>query len=174
LTILLKQLFNFIKLLNSDTGTNQIASGIVAGMVLGFTPAFSVQTLFIFILLFFFRIQMGAAFLAAFFFAIPAYLLDPVFHQIGMKALEAEALRPLYIQMYNMPVIPFTRFNNSIVMGSGIFALILAIPLFFLTRLLIFQYREKFVAKFEKTAFWKAVQATSFYKWYAKYEELRG
>jgi uncharacterized protein (TIGR03546 family) len=174
LTILLKQLFNLIKTLNSETGTNQIAIGIVLGMFLGFTPAFSLQTILIFLCLFFFRIQMGAAFLSAFFFAIPAYLLDPVFHRLGMTLLEMESLRPLYTQLYNMPLVPMTRFNNSIVMGSGALALILSVPMFFLTQWLIVKYREKILTRFEKSPFWKAVKATSFYKWYVKYEEIRG
>jgi uncharacterized protein (TIGR03546 family) len=172
LTLLLKQVFSFIKLLNSETGTNQIASGIVFGMILGFTPAFSLQTILVIIFLFFFRIQIGAAMLSAFFFAIPAYLLDPIFHQVGANILENEGLRPLFTTFYTMPIIPFTRFNNSIVMGSGVIAIALAPFTFLAARKLVLLYREQFIARFEKTAFWRVVKATSFYKWYVKYEEL--
>ena len=42
MTILLKQVFAFLKLLNSDKGSNQISAGIACGMILGFTPAFSI------------------------------------------------------------------------------------------------------------------------------------
>lgn len=171
--ILLNQVFQFIKLLNSDKGTNQIATGVACGLVLGLTPAFSLQTVVIVICLFFFRIQIGAALITAAFFAIPAWLMDPLFDAIGSRILEAEALRPLFTSMYHMPIIPLTRFNNSIVMGSGVLALALSPVVFFVSRKLILTYRETIVSRFERTAFWKAVKATSFYKWYIKYEQLK-
>jgi uncharacterized protein (TIGR03546 family) len=68
MTLILKQLFAFFKLLNSDTGHNQLSAGLACGIILGFSPFISLQTLFVLMLIFFFRIQMGAAFLAAFFF----------------------------------------------------------------------------------------------------------
>ena len=54
MTLLLKQLFAFFKLLNSDTGTNQIAAGITVGLILGFSPVLSLQTFIVFILMFIF------------------------------------------------------------------------------------------------------------------------
>ena len=39
MTLLLKQLFAFLKVLNSDTGENQVAAGIACGLILGFAPA---------------------------------------------------------------------------------------------------------------------------------------
>jgi uncharacterized protein (TIGR03546 family) len=174
MTLLLKQLFSLIKLLNSDKGTHQIATGVVAGMILGFSPMLSLQSLLVFVCLFFFRIQIGAAFTTAFFFAIPAFLLDPVFHVIGSAILEIESLKEPFTTLYNMPIVPLTRFNNSVVMGAGVTAIVLAPVTFVASKKLIAAYRDKVVARFEKTKFWKAVKATAFYQWYVKYEELSG
>ncbi len=174
MTLLLKQLFNFLKLLNSENGTNQIAAGVVCGMFLGFTPAFSLQTLAVIFVLFFFRIQIGAATIAAVFFKLFAFALDPVFDQVGSGVLEADAFHSVFTTLYNLPIIPMTRFNNSIVMGSGLVALILAPFVFLGSRVLIALYREKVVARFKKTLFWKGFTATSIYNWYVKYESLRG
>jgi uncharacterized protein (TIGR03546 family) len=174
MTYLLKQIFGFLKMLNSDTGTNQLSAGVAAGFVLGMIPAMSLQTLLIFLLIFFFRIQIGAAFLTAVFFALPAYLLDSVFHAIGAVILELDSLRPLYTSLYNMPIIPYTRFNNSIVMGACVLALLLAPLVFFIAKKLIIKYRQTVVERFKKTKFWKLVQATSMFKWYAKYDSLYG
>src|SRR5690606_17613539 len=151
---------------NSDTGENQLAAGIACGLVLGFAPALSLQTILIFILLFFFRIQMGAAFTSAFFFALIAYIFDPSFHIIGSIILEMNALKGMFTTLYNMPIIPFTKFNNSVVMGAGVVALILCPFVFILSRKLIIKYRVTVVERFKQTKFWKAVKATGFYKWY--------
>ena len=172
MTIILKQIFGFFKLLNSDTGTNQIASGIACGLILGFAPVFSLQTVLVIFLLFFFRVQIGAATLAAFFFAFPAYIFDPIFHKVGTIILTQPSLTPLFTELYNMPIVPFTKFYNSVVMGAGITSILLAPVVFILSRILVVKYRATVVERFKKTKLWKAVQATSFYKWYAKYEEL--
>ncbi|MBL7716694.1 MAG: TIGR03546 family protein [Bdellovibrionales bacterium] len=171
--MLMKQLYGLFKLLNSDKGTNQIAAGIACGFILGMSPILSLQALLVFFLMFFFRIQIGAAFLFAAFFKGIAYLLDPAFHELGSAILELPSLQPLYTQMYNMPLVPFTRFNNSIVMGAGVFAIAMTPVVFFIGKKMIATYRDQIVARFEKTRLWQGIKASGFYQWYAKYEELK-
>jgi uncharacterized protein (TIGR03546 family) len=173
-TLLLKQIFNFFRLLNSDTGTNQLASGLALGLVLGFSPFLSLQTFLVLFFCFFFRVQLGAAFLSAFFFKFIAFLVDPASDALGKAVLEAESLRPLWVSLYNMPLVPLTRFNNSIVMGSGLIGFILAIPFFFVFKKSILKYRETVVARYQQSKIWKAWTATTFYKWYTTYEKLYG
>lgn len=172
MTLLLKQLFSLFNLLNSDTGHNQIAAGLCCGIILGFSPMLSLQTLLLFIVLFFFRIQIGAAFLSAFFFKFVAWIIDPLADSLGRVTLENESLRPLFIELYNAPLVPLTRFNNSIVMGSMLISVVLAIPGFFVFRALILKYRTAIVARFGETKFWKAWKATKVYGWYSTYQKL--
>lgn len=174
MTLILKQIFGLIKLLNSETGTNQIAWGVAAGFVLGMSPIFSLQACLIFLLILLFRIQAGAAFLTAFFFKFVAYLLDPAFAAVGAAVLEHPDLRQLFITLYNMPIVPLTRFNNSIVMGSGVLAILLMPVVFFLARMLVVKYRVAVVERYRSTALFKAIQATKFYKMYENYQSLRG
>lgn len=172
MTFLLKQIFSFINLLNSETGTNQIASGIACGLILGFAPMLSLQAALVFSLLFFFRIQIGAAFLSAFFFKFVAFLFDPISNWLGMAILESEGLRPLFTQLYNMPIVPFSRFYNSLVMGAGALSMAFAIPTFYGSRILIQKYREIIVSRFKESRFWKALAATKFYNLYLTYQKL--
>lgn len=174
MTLILKQIFSLLKVLNSDTGENQIAAGIACGLILGFAPVFSLQTVLVIIMLFFFRIQAGAAFASAFFFGLVAFVLDPAFDAVGKIVLEMGALKGLFTTMYNAPIVPFTKFYNSIVMGSLVISFGLFPIMFFLTKKMVVKYRVTVVAKFEQTKFWKAVKATSLYKWYAKYDSLYG
>jgi uncharacterized protein (TIGR03546 family) len=171
--LILKQLFTFIKLLNSDTGKLSLAMGMTCGFILGMTPVLSLHSLLIFLILFFFRIQIGAALVTAFFFKFTAFLLDPLFHYVGSKVLEMESLEGIFTQLYNMPLIPYTRFNNSIVMGSAVITFSLSPFVFIISMRLIEKYRDTVVARFEKTRFWKAVTATKFYQWYYKYDQYK-
>jgi uncharacterized protein (TIGR03546 family) len=174
MTLILKQIFAFLKMLNSETGQNSLAAGIAAGFILGMSPALSLQSLLVFICIFVFRIQMGAAFLAAFFFAFVAWVFDPVFHALGGAILEADALQGLFTEMYNMPLVPLTRFNNSIVMGAGVLAIVLSPVIYFASLFLIVKYRATVLARLKNTKVWKWVQATSLYNWYYSYEKLYG
>ena len=174
MTLILKQIFDFFKLLNSDTGDRPLALGLACGLIFGFSPFLSLQCLILLFIVFFFRIQLGAALLSAFFFKFIAFLVDPLSDRLGRLVLEDPGLRPLFVEMYNMPLIPMTRFNNSIVMGSGLMALILMVPAYFVFKALIMSYRMAVVARFRNTKIWKAWTATSIYKWYSTYEKLYG
>lgn len=174
MTLLLKQLLNLIKLLHSENGTTQIAWGLTLGVFLGFSPFFSLQTILVLMILFFFRVQFGAAFLSAFVFKFIAFLIDPLADVLGRWTLEHSSLRSLWTVLYNMPIIPYTRFNNSIVMGSFVFALITSPFLYFMFIYLVKKYRTTVVAKFEESKAYKALKASKFYLWYAKYNDLYG
>src|SRR5690606_22747222 len=99
--------------LNSDTGNISLAMGMTCGFILGMTPVLSLQSLLIFFILFIFRIQIGAALVMTFFFKFVAFLLDPLFDVVGRNVLEMESLQGIFTTLYNMPIIPYTRFNNS-------------------------------------------------------------
>lgn len=174
MTLLLKQIFALVKLLHSDNETTSIAWGVSMGFILGMTPAFSLQTVLVFILLFLFRIQIGAAFLTAFFFKFIAFFLDPVFHSIGASVLETESLHGIFTELYNMPIVPLTRFYNSIVMGSGVVSIALVPVVFITAKIMIAKYRQNVVERVKGTKYWKMYQATGFYKWYASYDNLYG
>lgn len=169
--LILKQIFAFIKLLNSDTGNISLAAGMTCGFILGMTPVLSLHSLLIFLILFFFRIQIGAALLMAFFFKFVAFLLDPAFDFVGAKVLEMESLQGIFTTLYNMPIIPFTRFNNTIVMGSGVITFALSPFVFIASQYFITKYRQVVLARFKQTKIWKAVEATKFYQWYYKYDQ---
>lgn len=171
--LILKQIFAFIKLLNSDTGTISLAAGMTCGFILGMTPVLSLHSLLIFLILFFFRIQIGAALVLAFFFKFMAFLLDPLFDVVGRAVLEMDSLAPIFTKLYNMPLIPYTRFNNSIVMGSAVITFALSPFVFIISRRLIIKYRETVLARFKQTKVWKAVEATKFYQWYYKYDQYK-
>ncbi len=173
MTFLIRQLLKLINLIHSETGTIQIASGVAAGFVLGMAPVFSLQTLVIFTIILVFRVQFGAAMLAAFFFKIVAYIFDPLFNDVGAWFLELPSLQPTFTWMYNAPFVPLTRFNNTVVMGSGVVSLVLFPFILFLSAFLIKKYRETVVQRFKNSVLFKAIKASKFYGWYESYRNAR-
>jgi uncharacterized protein (TIGR03546 family) len=128
----------------------------------------------VFVAIFLFRVQIGAATISAGLFAFVSWIFDPLFNALGQRVLGAEALAPLFTSLYNVPLVPLTRFNNTVVMGAGVLTVFLAPLVFFASRRLIAVYREQIVARFQNTKTYKAWTMTSLFKWYAKYDELFG
>lgn len=173
MSLILKQIFNLIKLLHSESGDRSIALGIALGFILGMSPLLSLQAIFVIFVLLVFRIQIGSCLVASFFFKFIAFLLSPVFDKAGRLVLETESLKPLFTSLYNMPVVPYTKFYNSVVMGSGVASLILAPLIYFLSKSIIKKYRSTVVKKTNNSKLWKAFKATKVIQWYLKYDQIK-
>lgn len=138
-------LVKLFKALNANQYPGQIAFSFVLGMILGLTPLFFPHNLFTLALLFLLRVNLSAVIVSFAVFSGLAYLLDPVFHQVGLAVLQMPALQPLFTEWYNQAFWRFLSFNNSIVMGSVLVAYALSVPAFVVFWLLVKTYRQRFL-----------------------------
>src|SRR5688500_7941701 len=139
---LLKLLQSLVKTLHSEGTPGQVAAGIALGSVLGLTPLMNVHNLLIAALILVMNVSVGGALLGWALFLPVGFLLDPVFDRIGRQfLLETPALEPLWTAWFNTPVLPYTNFNNTIVLGSVVTWLALALPIFFAARYGVARYR---------------------------------
>jgi len=166
-----KTLKTAVQLLHSDISPNQIAGGAALGSIIGLSPHFSLQNLVIFFIILVLNVNIGAAFLAIGLFGLVGFLLDPVAHKVGYLLLvKADALTPLWTYLYNLPIVPFTRFYNTVVLGSLVIAVILFIPVFLLAKKLIVLYRTHWRSHVEQWKIMKLFKLTSIYNIYDKYK----
>ena len=128
---LLKLIQSIIKTLHSEGTPGQVAAGMALGAALGLTPLLNVHNLLVFSLIVMLNVSFGGGMLGWALFVPLGFLLDPVFHAIGLGLLQAPSLRDLWTSMYNTPLVPYTNFNNTIVLGSVVGWLALAVPIFF-------------------------------------------
>lgn len=141
--IALKILSKLIKTLRSNAAPSQIAWGFVLGMILGLTPLWNLHNLLVILLLIIFNVNLGAATLAFLVFSLFAYLLDPLFHNLGYFLLvEVESLRPLWVFCCSTPILAFANLNNTVVLGSLVSSLVLLLPVFFLFKKFVVVYRQ--------------------------------
>ena len=138
---LLKLIQSIIKTLHSEGTPGQVAAGIAIGSVLGLTPLLNLHNLVIFSLVVLLNVSFGGAMLGWALFVPVGFLLDPVFHAMGLQLLQAPSLRPLWTAMTNTPLVPYTNFNNTVVLGSFVGWLVLAVPIFFAARYGVARYR---------------------------------
>jgi len=171
---MLEAIANLLKVLNSETEPGQISLALCLAMIAGFTPAFSPHNLLVLLLVLLLRVNLSAFGLGWAFFSAVAYLLDPLFHRIGMGILTAPALTGAWTGLYNTAWFRLDRLNNTVVMGSLLFSLAAFIPGYFLYNLLIRRYRDHILAWVRETRIMKAIAATRFYELYQSVSGWRG
>jgi uncharacterized protein (TIGR03546 family) len=163
---LLKLIQSIIKTLHSEGTPGQVAVGIALGSVLGLTPLMNVHNLIVFSLIVLLNVSFGGGMLGWALFVPVGFLLDPVFDRIGAGLLAAPALRPLWTSWYNTPLVPYTNFNNTIVLGSVVAWLVLAVPIFFAARWGVARYRATIGERVRRSKLYRAITASQVYNWY--------
>jgi uncharacterized protein (TIGR03546 family) len=163
---LIKLIQSLFGALHSEGTPGQLAAGIVLGAFLGLTPLFNLHNAVVFALLVLLNVSFAGGLLGWALFVPVGFLLDPLFDWIGHSLLLAPSLRGLWTSMYNMPIVPLTNFNNTVVLGSLVFALLSAVPLFFLLRWAVARYRVTVGERVRQSRFYKAVTASKVYNVY--------
>src|SRR5919106_2551211 len=163
---LLKLIQSLIKTLHSDGTPGQVAAGMALGAALGLTPLMNVHNLIVFSLILLLNVSFGGGMLGWALFVPVGFLLDPLFHAIGLQLLEAPSLRQLWTGWYKTPLIPYTNFNNTVVLGSVVGWLAMAVSIFFAARWGVARYRATLGARVQQSKLYKALTASKVYNIY--------
>ncbi len=165
----------FIKVMRAGASPVQIAGGFSLGLLIGLMPFMTLQSVTIFCIIFLLNVNLSAATLATLVAGFGAFLLDPLFHNLGFYVLTGiPALQNAWTALYNVPFGPLTRFNNTVVMGSFISGLVLFVPVFLSMKKLVVAYRSGLEEKIKK---WKVVQVitgSKLWQWYERIRDWRG
>ena len=165
--LVLKLIQSLFKALHSEGTPGQLAAGLALGSILGLTPLFNLHNAVVFALIMVLNVSFAGAMLGWAVFVPVGFLLDPVFDWIGRTLLlDTPALRPVWTALYNAPVVPLTNFNNTIVLGSLVFALVAWLPLFFASRWGVVRYRATVAERVKRSALYRTVVASKLYNLY--------
>lgn len=154
------------KIINSETEPFQISLALCFAMVAGLTPLWRLHNGVVILLVLLLRVNLSAFILGWLGFSGIAYLLDPLFHRLGLIILTSDSLQTLWTMLYNSTLWRITHFNNSVVMGSLMVSLILFLPLFLASNLIIRKYRDHILAWLRKTRLVQVIKASKFYNIY--------
>ena len=166
-------LAKLLKALNSDRAPGQISSAFVFAMFMGFTPTLGLHSIILLLLVLVLRVHLASFIVAWGLFSGAAYLLDPVFNDIGSSLLTRIEWQAFWADLYQSTAWRLTRFNNTTLIGSLVFSLIAALPLFFLSNWLINKYRQRFLVWINKSKVMQVIKASRFYQLIAKANEVR-
>jgi uncharacterized protein (TIGR03546 family) len=164
---------NFIKILRQGQTPAQIAGGFALGALVGIAPVFTLQGLLIWLVILSLDVNLSAAILSFTLFTLIAYILDPLFHALGYFLLvNAGGLHGLWTSLYNAPLAPLTRFNNTIVMGSFVCGLLLLLPIYFGMKRFVVAYRTHIGARVERWKIYQVINKSALARWYGKIRSL--
>jgi uncharacterized protein (TIGR03546 family) len=170
-----KFLGRLLAALNSEESPKQIAAGFAYGAWIGLLPLVGILPLIFALLAFLININLAVMAAATLVFKLLAYLIDPLANQIGFFLLtKIPSLHPMWTELYNMPIVPYTRFNNTIVLGSLVIGFLLLVPNYFLGKKLLIAYRVRYRDRIAKTKIVQAFKASTIFQWYETYRGIRG
>jgi uncharacterized protein (TIGR03546 family) len=160
---MLKSIANLLSAFNSGTKPEELAFAAVVAMFAAFTLTpfnLLVWTLFVFLI----TANTSMFVLMLVFFKVIALAVDPACDMIGYAVLTAGPLQSLFTGLSTLPVAPFTRFNNTLVMGGFLISLVAAAPVWMGVKSFILYYRKNLAAKIEKARIVKVLNISGLFK----------
>ena len=143
--------------LNANTRPGEIAAGAAFGLLLALLPGGNLLWFALFVLTFFLKLNMAMQFVVLGLLRLIAPLVDPALDSLGFGVLSLPALRGLFIRLQSLPLVPWTRFNDSVVMGGFLAGVILWAPVFLLVRIHLNLYRRKLRERIAESGLGKAI-----------------
>ena len=166
---LLGPLRSIVLALHGGDDPRHLAAGFALGAALGLVPKGNLFGLVFFLLFFFLNVDSGMAALSAIVFTGVGYLADAPAHALGRALLTAGALKPLWTFLYDLPIVPLTRFNNTVVLGNFALGLLLYPALYYGSLKVIRAYHGRYKERVEKWKIVHAVKGLGFYQSYKKW-----
>ncbi len=171
--VALKIASKIIKALRSNQAPHEIAWGFVLGMIIGITPLWNLHNLLLIVLIIILRVNGAMAAAGFLLFSVFAFLLDPLFHSLGYWLLTGIAgLHSLWLFFADMPILAWSNYNNTLVLGSLVVALLLTAPMFFLVRRGVVQYRSGLASHVQKFRIVQIITGSKLFRLYQKLGHL--
>jgi len=164
-----------IRILESGATPRRIAWAFALGTIPGWTPVACLHNGIVLILLCIFNIPFSAGIFGFAVAGLLALMLDPLFHSIGYAVLvQIPFLKPLWTWLYNVPLAPLLRLNNTVVMGSLIFSFILLFPTVFFFKGFVVRYRTHWRKHVDRLKIMKIIKGTGIVQWVQKLKGMEG
>lgn len=152
--------------LNSESSIRQIALAIALGFIVGLSPLLTLHNILILFFVLIIRVHLGSFILAVGFFSGVSYLLSPYIVQVGESLLTNPTLFDTFSSLYQISLFKLAHWHHTYVLGAVVLGAVLALPVYFISKLIIEKYRVHIMTFFAKFKIVQALKASKFYSVY--------
>jgi len=135
---MISSIFTFVRLarqtLRGGDSSASLAAGVTIGMLVGLIPADSLLVVLLAMLAMATRTNLFVAACSTILFSWIGAAGDSLLHQVGALVLTHPSLQSSLLWASEAPILPWTRFNNTIACGGMVLGLCLAYPVFYLSQ----------------------------------------
>jgi uncharacterized protein (TIGR03546 family) len=149
-SILVRVLRSIVSLFTAAGSPRQIAFGVALGATIGLVPKGNLTAALLAILLLSLRVNLTAGTAAAVLFSWLGVWTDPLAHRIGSAILTHTAVQPVGAYLFDLPFVPWTALNNTVVLGSLVLGLVLFYPVYWLSYVVLENHRDRVAEKLHK------------------------
>ena len=112
----------------------QLALGVSLGLIFGLLPKDSLLPYVIGTIALLTNANLLTLIASALFFSWVGPVADPFTHRIGGWLLSLDSLESLWTWLYQVPLMPWTRFENTVEMGSLMLGVLSSCPVYSLSK----------------------------------------
>ncbi len=118
LVFFIKRLLNLRQAIFGRREPNQLAWGFALGGLIGIIPHGNLVAVLILLMILSVKINHGMAMVTAFAMTLLAPYLDSQTHAVGLQVLTHPQLASFWAAAWQLPIVPWTSINNTVVLGS--------------------------------------------------------
>lgn len=107
-----------------------IAFGCAMGMMVGLLPKGNLTAAAISMVILATHANLAAAAVSGTLFSWAGLWTDPLAHRLGSAILTQPAWQKSFARLYELPLMPWTALNNTVVVGSLVLSLVLFYPVY--------------------------------------------
>ncbi|TVR54732.1 MAG: TIGR03546 family protein [Spirochaetaceae bacterium] len=158
--MIIRLVAKLIALLNSNGRASEIGAGIAFGLWLALVPGGNLLFFALALTAFLVKINLGLTIVSFAVFLPIVPIADRLLDRIGYWILTRAPLEPVFARLLSTTIVPWTRFNDTIVMGGLVVGVVLFVPVAALATLFVRLYRRYIHARIAQSKIVKAIKAT--------------
>lgn len=171
---MLTLLAKLFQALHSENSTRQIAAAAALALIFALSPFLSIQAFFILFIVLMIRVHLASFLVAIALFEGLRVVLHGTIAGVGESLLTNPSLQSLFTSLYQFDLFKLAQLHHTFNLGALVLGVVLAIPLYFVTKVLIDKYRVHIKAFFERLAIVKALKASRIFAIYEQLPKLGG
>ena len=158
--MIIRFIARLIAILNSNTRPFEVGAGVAFGFALALVPGGNLLYWALFLVLFLVKVNLGLALVSLAVLRLVMPLADPLVEPLGYWILTRPGLDGLFTSLASTPIVPFTRFNDALVMGALATAIVLWLPIALLATCPVRLYRLHLHPRIAGSRLVQAIKAT--------------